>query len=146
MTWSTWWIDYMNCTMYSLFSSRTKYILPMVNPYYAWGSFACSLNLMLFWYLFFQTHPTQTCFMSSVDLHTHYSYQVSYLFMFNCSYLYTYVYFVLVTAIKCVIMVLYTHCSYWAIKESFTFWHSLLILCFLVIMNALFNILYLGTL
>ncbi|KZV33416.1 hypothetical protein F511_38633 [Dorcoceras hygrometricum] len=23
-----------------------------------------------------QTHPTQTCFMSSVDLHTHYSYQV----------------------------------------------------------------------
>lgn len=22
------------------------------------------------------THPTQTCFMSSVDLHTHYSYQV----------------------------------------------------------------------
>ena len=28
----------------------------------------------------FQTHPSQTCFMSSVDLHTHYSYQVSYLF------------------------------------------------------------------
>lgn len=23
-----------------------------------------------------QTHPSQTCFMSSVDLHTHYSYQV----------------------------------------------------------------------
>jgi STAM-binding protein len=22
------------------------------------------------------THPTQTCFMSSIDLHTHYSYQV----------------------------------------------------------------------
>lgn len=25
----------------------------------------------------FQTHPKQSCFMSSVDLHTHYSYQVS---------------------------------------------------------------------
>ncbi|KAF8394639.1 hypothetical protein HHK36_020853 [Tetracentron sinense] len=24
----------------------------------------------------FQTHPSQTCFMSSVDLHTHYSYQI----------------------------------------------------------------------
>jgi len=24
----------------------------------------------------FQTHPSQGCFMSSVDLHTHYSYQV----------------------------------------------------------------------
>jgi len=26
----------------------------------------------------FKTHPSQTCFMSSVDLHTHYSYQVIY--------------------------------------------------------------------
>lgn len=25
-----------------------------------------------------QTHPSQGCFMSSVDLHTHYSYQVLY--------------------------------------------------------------------
>lgn len=25
----------------------------------------------------FQTHPTQSCFMSSVDVHTHYSYQVT---------------------------------------------------------------------
>jgi len=24
-----------------------------------------------------QTHPTQSCFMSSIDVHTHYSYQVS---------------------------------------------------------------------
>lgn len=27
-------------------------------------------------YVCFQTHPSQTCFMSSVDLHTHYSYQI----------------------------------------------------------------------
>ncbi|OEL33858.1 AMSH-like ubiquitin thioesterase 3 [Dichanthelium oligosanthes] len=26
--------------------------------------------------LFFQTHPTQSCFLSSIDLHNHYSYQV----------------------------------------------------------------------
>lgn len=25
---------------------------------------------------YFQTHPSQSCFMSSVDLHTHYSCQV----------------------------------------------------------------------
>ena len=30
--------------------------------------------------LFFQTHPTQDCFMSSVDLHNHYSYQVMQLY------------------------------------------------------------------
>ncbi|XP_048500379.1 AMSH-like protease sst2 isoform X2 [Beta vulgaris subsp. vulgaris] len=29
------------------------------------------------------THPTQTCFMSSVDLHTHYSYQVLFHFLSN---------------------------------------------------------------
>ena len=33
---------------------------------------AC-LNLFC---LYSQTHPSQTAFMSSVDLHTHYSYQV----------------------------------------------------------------------
>lgn len=32
-----------------------------------------------------QTHPTQTCFMSSVDLHTHYSYQVL-LYMCDCAF------------------------------------------------------------
>ncbi|PKA54944.1 AMSH-like ubiquitin thioesterase 3 [Apostasia shenzhenica] len=31
---------------------------------------------MLLAVFFFQTHPTQSCFMSSVDLHTHYSYQI----------------------------------------------------------------------
>lgn len=27
--------------------------------------------------ILFQTHPTQSCFMSSIDVHTQYSYQVS---------------------------------------------------------------------
>lgn len=34
-----------------------------------------------------QTHPTQSCFMSSIDVHTHYSYQVENFFifrLFNC--------------------------------------------------------------
>lgn len=34
-----------------------------------------------------QTHPTQSCFMSSIDVHTHYSYQVGNFFIFllsNC--------------------------------------------------------------
>lgn len=32
---------------------------------------------MVFDFFFYlQTHPTQTSFMSSVDLHTHYSYQL----------------------------------------------------------------------
>ncbi|KAI4334928.1 hypothetical protein L6164_013628 [Bauhinia variegata] len=33
-------------------------------------------NLSLFTLGWIHTHPSQTCFMSSVDLHTHYSYQV----------------------------------------------------------------------
>jgi len=33
-------------------------------------------RLSLFPLGWIHTHPTQTCFMSSVDLHTHYSYQI----------------------------------------------------------------------
>lgn len=45
-------------------------------------SFCCSCSCSGNHYIHFlicvlcQTHPSQTCFMSSVDLHTHYSYQV----------------------------------------------------------------------
>ena len=34
-------------------------------------------NHSVYYYFDLQTHPSQTCFMSSVDLHTHYSYQVT---------------------------------------------------------------------
>ena len=39
----------------------------------------------LFFPSYFQTHPSQSCFMSSVDLHTHFSYQVTNLLV-NCPY------------------------------------------------------------
>lgn len=40
----------------------------------------CSLKRQSHCYYIFtvQTHPTQSCFMSSIDVHTQYSYQVSY--------------------------------------------------------------------
>lgn len=44
-----------------------------------WKAF-CHINMDFLGHL--QTHPSQTCFMSSVDLHTHYSYQVLRLFVF----------------------------------------------------------------
>ncbi|KAJ0095411.1 hypothetical protein Patl1_16130 [Pistacia atlantica] len=34
------------------------------------------VNTSVFFISVFQTHPSQSCFMSSIDLHTHYSYQV----------------------------------------------------------------------
>lgn len=47
-------------------------------------TFKLALTL-LFFPSYIQTHPSQSCFMSSVDLHTHYSYQVTNQFM-NCPY------------------------------------------------------------
>ncbi|RVW47330.1 AMSH-like ubiquitin thioesterase 2 [Vitis vinifera] len=38
--------------------------------------FLVGLCLTLHSYIYFQTHPSQSCFMSSIDLHTQYSYQV----------------------------------------------------------------------
>lgn len=35
------------------------------------------MNSSVFFISVFQTHPSQSCFMSSVDLHTQYSYQVT---------------------------------------------------------------------
>lgn len=44
----------------------------------AWKEWSFSLTVPENWRLLhlFQTHPSQTCFLSSIDLHTQYSYQV----------------------------------------------------------------------
>lgn len=56
--------------------------------------FAEWYKVLVFWsfrHIIFQTHPSQSCFMSSVDLHTHYSYQVR----LSIKYCYSYFYFYL---------------------------------------------------
>jgi hypothetical protein len=45
-------------------------------PAHSGWELAVVVRCCLIFYIHFQTHPSQSCFMSSVDLHTQYSYQV----------------------------------------------------------------------
>lgn len=71
-------LSFMSCNSFSVI--RT--IIGITQEFYLLiGQLLCSrvkriAFLTIFLLLFFQTHPTQSCFLSSIDLHNHYSYQV----------------------------------------------------------------------
>lgn len=53
-------------------------LLEISLPLYDFSQFIIRVNFFTDSWItpFLQTHPTQSCFMSSIDVHTHYSYQV----------------------------------------------------------------------
>ena len=56
------------CTFTCSLAVPYFFCLSSLNVYNVFVLFSLSLSL--------QTHPSQTAFMSSVDLHTHYAYQI----------------------------------------------------------------------
>lgn len=76
-------LDFILLIMYIIYfweeSSAGMFLVELMHMdrhMFAVNQWGCLTKYLL---LNLQTHPTQSCFMSSIDVHTHYSYQVDYI-------------------------------------------------------------------